>query len=105
MGTVLISTICHYCGERATTQDHIVPRADLPRPMSRLPYWFRSNDVVPACFDCNGRKGWLRSDCDCDHCHWAWATAKAIWMPVGYQERGWIALQQDPTMRLIAVSA
>jgi len=97
-GTVLRSLACHYCGERADTEDHIVPRADLPRPMSRLPYWFRSNDVVACCLTCNGAKSWFRSDCTCSHCEWAWKTALACFLPEGYVERGWIALQQNPTL-------
>lgn len=99
-GSVLRSLSCHYCGGKAGTEDHIVPRADLPRPMSRVPYWFRSLDVVPACGECNGRKAWFRSDCACDHCVWAWNTAKNCFMPVGYEERGWVALQQDPNLRM-----
>lgn len=99
-GTLLLSKVCHYCGERGSTEDHIVPRADLPRPLSVLPYWFRSMDVVTACFDCNGRKSWFRSDCCCAHCTWAWDKAKHIWLPSDYKERGWIALQQDPSIRM-----
>jgi len=99
-GTVLRSLACHYCGERASTEDHIVPRADLPKPMAKVPYWFRSLDVVPSCLDCNGRKSWFRSDCACEHCTWAWNTAKNVFLPEGYVERGWIALQRNTTLAL-----
>lgn len=88
MGTVLQSTICHYCGGRANTQDHIVPRCDLPSGILQ-PYWFRSQNVVPACKKCNGDKGCLRSDCTCAHCTWAWGTAKGLF---GVVERGYIAI-------------
>jgi 5-methylcytosine-specific restriction endonuclease McrA len=79
IGTVLVSTTCHYCGKQGKmTQDHIVPRTDLP-PGIMQPYWFRSNNIVPACSPCNNKKGCLKSDCECDHCRWAWASAKALW--------------------------
>jgi len=95
MGTVLISKVCHYCGGKATTEDHIVPRADLPKPLSRLPYWFRSQNVVPACLDCNGRKDCLRSDCTCPHCEWAWNTAIKCFLPPGYRPRGYISIAHE----------
>jgi hypothetical protein len=99
-GTVLRSLTCHYCGGKAGTEDHVVPRTDLPRPMSRLPEWFRSLSVVPSCKDCNGAKSWFRSDCTCDHCRWVWGTAKALFLPPGYVERGWVAVQQNPTIAM-----
>lgn len=95
MGSVLRSTICHYCGGKADTEDHIVPRCDLPRPQSRLPYWFRSLNVVPACKACNGAKGPYRSDCTCAHCEWAWNTALHIWLPQGYQPRGYVSVKHE----------
>jgi hypothetical protein len=93
MGSVLVSKVCHYCGGKATTEDHIVPRCDLPKPLSLLPYWFRSQNVVPSCLDCNGDKGPFRSDCTCAHCTWAWNTAIACFLPVGYVPRGYVTLQ------------
>lgn len=97
VGTVLPSSTCHYCGDKATTEDHIVPRADLPKPMSLLPYWFRSNNVVPACFKCNVViKGCYRSDCTCDHCDWAWRTAMACFLPEGYEPRGFVKVVRSP---------
>lgn len=96
MGTVLRSSVCHYCGDPARTEDHIVPRADLPKPMAILPYWFRSQNVVPACQDCNGTKAALRSDCTCGHCTWAWNTAIACFLPDGYQPRGYIKIVRSP---------
>lgn len=96
VGTVLPSSTCHYCGDKATTEDHIVPRCDLPKPMSRVPYWFRSTNVVPACGPCNNRKGACRSDCECNHCRWAWVTAKACFLPEGYQERGLVYIVRSP---------
>jgi len=99
-GTVLRSLTCHYCGKRAESEDHIVPRADLPKPLSTLPYWFRSQFVVPSCQPCNGEKSWFRSDCACAHCTWVWSTARALFLPPGYTERGWVAVQQNPTITL-----
>ncbi len=93
---VLHSSTCHYCGEHARTEDHVVPRADLPKPMYLLPYWFRSMNVVPSCGDCNNRKGCLRSDCTCDLCDWLWNTAKACFLPDGYVERGHIQIVRSP---------
>lgn len=87
MGSVLRSSTCHYCGRKATTEDHIVPRSILPKPMSQVPYWFRSNDVVPACLDCNGRKGSEMSDCVCAQCTWAWNTALACFIKPGLRPR------------------
>ena len=95
MGSVLRSTLCHYCGGRATTEDHVVPRCDLPRPQSRLPYWFRSMNVVPACSPCNNDKGPYRSDCLCAQCTWCWNTAKAVFLPIGYQPRGHVKVLRD----------
>jgi 5-methylcytosine-specific restriction endonuclease McrA len=92
MGSLLSSTVCHYCGKKATTEDHIVPKALLPKPMSRVPYWFRSNDVVPACFDCNGEKGMERSDCDCAQCVWAWAVATKLWIDPNIRPRRTVVL-------------
>lgn len=96
VGTVLPSSTCHYCGAKATTEDHIVPRCDLPKPMSQLPYWFRSNNVVASCAPCNNIKGPARADCTCDHCTWAWRTAKACFLPVDYQERGYCYIVRSP---------
>lgn len=81
MGTALYSQVCHYCGGKATTDDHIVPRALLPKPLSRIPYWYRYNLCVPACMDCNGHKAHFRSDCACGHCTWAWKTALKLFIP------------------------
>lgn len=94
--TALMSTICHYCGGRATTEDHIVPRADLPKPMYTLPYWFRINNVVPACSTCNNIKGRLRSDCTCDQCEWAWNTAIGALLPSDYRPPHVIKVVRSP---------
>ena len=76
MGSVLRSTTCHYCGTSGgkITQDHIIPRCDLP-PLILLPPCFRDQLVVPSCSPCNNDKGALRSDCDCVQCSWVWGTA------------------------------
>lgn len=74
-----LSNVCHYCGEKADTEDHIVPKCLLPKPMSRVPYWFRSQNVVPACKPCNNFKAHFRSNCFCSLCVWAWNTAKGVY--------------------------
>ena len=71
------STTCHYCGRKATTDDHIVPRAAFSMHQSRLPYWFRQHNIAPACQDCNNFKAHFRSDCYCDQCVWVWTIAMA----------------------------
>lgn len=40
---------CHFCGDRANTRDHLVPRS---RGGAKI-----SNNIVPACQACNGMKG------------------------------------------------
>ena len=74
------------------TQDHIVPRCDLP-PGIAQPYWFRSNNIVAACSPCNNTKGCLRSDCTCAQCVWAWKLAYVLWK---VQERGHINVVRSP---------
>lgn len=76
------SQICHYCGGKAETDDHIVPKSILPKPQSVLPYWFRAFNVVPACKDCNNWKANYRSDCSCEACVWAWNVALALYITV-----------------------
>lgn len=85
MGTLLASRTCHYCGRKATTEDHVVPRAAYVTMFSRLPYWFRQHAVVPACHPCNGAKADLRSDCNCETCTYCWNVARGC---------GW--LRRDP---------
>lgn len=93
MGSVLTSTFCHYCGTGGKmTVDHIVPRSGLP-PGILQPYWFRSNNEVPACSPCNNKKQNLRSDCECGHCWWAWNTATALF---GITPRGYIKIVRSP---------
>ena len=90
MGSLLRSTICHYCGTRRgkITQDHVIPRCDLP-PLMLLPSWFRDQLVVPSCSPCNNRKGPFRSDCRCPQCTWVWGTALGQgFMRRDYRPRG-----------------
>ena len=51
---------CHYCSAIATSQDHIVPKSiggsDLPE------------NIVPACIDCNSKKGNDFPTCTCATC-------------------------------------
>lgn len=68
-------SICHYCGGKASTEDHIVPRAAFPVLQSGLPIWYRIHNVTPACKNCNNNKGHFRSDCTCGTCTWAWTVA------------------------------
>lgn len=59
---------CHYCGERATTRDHVVPRAHVRvRVTDGAP-----PNTVPACYACNQAKGQRRSPCACEVCETAW---------------------------------
>jgi hypothetical protein len=53
--------MCHYCGDPATTADHIVPRS----AGGPAAWW----NLVPACFPCNSAKGdtWP-NHFDCDRC-------------------------------------
>lgn len=96
MGSVLLSQICHYCERKGRmTDDHIVPRCDLPKPQSRLPYWFREINIVPACKKCNNEKGPYRSDCACEQCTAAWAVALKHYLPEGYSPRGYITMHNQ----------
>lgn len=80
------SSICHYCGKRATTDDHIVPRSAFPVHQSALPYWFRQHNIAPCCAPCNGFKSDYRSDCECRQCTWVWCTA----LGAGFLKPGWV---------------
>lgn len=51
---------CHYCGARATTQDHIIPKA-LGGVSARY-------NLVPSCRACNQEKGDRMPTCGCDKC-------------------------------------
>lgn len=70
---------CHYCPARATTRDHIVARAHLPR--LGVPLLFHQANVVPSCGPCNSYKSHYRSDCECDVCLMAWSLARAFLDP------------------------
>lgn len=102
MGSVLRSTRCHYCGGKATTEDHVVPRAILPKPLSRLPYWFREHNVVPACSKCNWAKGCEMSDCMCDQCTWAWNTALNVFVSPNTRPREIVELVRHRERDLLA---
>lgn len=52
--------VCHYCGEPATTKDHIVP-------VSKAGTSNRFN-LVPSCLSCNSRKGQSTTTCRCPVC-------------------------------------
>jgi hypothetical protein len=54
---------CHYCEERATTLDHIVPKA-LGGPD-------RKENLVPACQRCNEAKDSQMPTCRCQTCRLA----------------------------------
>lgn len=81
------SSTCHYCGKRATTDDHIVPRAAFDVHQSALPYWFRQHNIAPACQPCNNFKGHARSDCECEQCTWVWLTAHALFIKPTFEVR------------------
>lgn len=66
--------LCHYCLEEpATTDDHIVPRAIIPKRL-KLSGWMLMLNRVPACMPCNNKKGSFRADCRCPQCIKAWAV-------------------------------
>lgn len=60
---------CHYCGNRAKTWDHIVPRA-LKGPDDK-------RNLVPACKSCNHAKANKMPTCRCETC----MTAVALFGP------------------------
>lgn len=104
MGTVLTSTICHYCRGRARTEDHVVPRCALPRPMVRLPEWFRAMNVVPACSKCNNDKGAMRSSCGCAQCSRAWGEGER-WIVDTYVCPGiWVSQNTRREMKRVLAS-
>lgn len=97
MSSLLASRTCHYCGttDGKITQDHIIPRCDLP-PLILLPQWFRFHLVVASCSPCNNTKGALRSDCECAQCSWVWGTALGCgFMREGYRPRGYVRVVQN----------
>ena len=51
---------CHYCGHKATTKDHIVPRARGGKDAR----W----NLVDACFPCNNAKADAWPTCGCTTC-------------------------------------
>lgn len=65
--------VCHYCGGEAKTKDHIIARCWIPKG---TPQFINEANKVPACSDCNGRKGFKRSDCDCPICHFAFSMLR-----------------------------
>lgn len=84
--------LCHYCGERARTRDHVVPRSRLERGSLMLGQII--GNTVPACHSCNQRKGTLRvADC-CSRCETLW---------VQYGPRGWAT--KVPTITLAELTS
>lgn len=61
---------CHYCGGRATTRDHIVPKS-LMASKKYDPYF---TNFVACCVPCNVKKANKRSDCNCLTCTRAWTV-------------------------------
>lgn len=104
MGSVLASQTCHYCKGKARTEDHVVPRCALPRPLSRLPEWFRSMNVVPACKNCNNDKGAARSSCACKQCTNAWGAARQWIVPSYRCERIWVSQNTRREMKRVLAS-
>lgn len=77
MANPCIGQACHYCGEPATTRDHVVPRSRMaiefrqdPKRISKA----RASNVVASCAPCNQEKADQRSTCDCRLCTMAWLT-------------------------------
>jgi 5-methylcytosine-specific restriction endonuclease McrA len=46
---------CAYCGKPAANLDHVIPKALRKHALYEIPLALAG--VVPACFDCNNRKG------------------------------------------------
>ena len=72
---------CHYCGQQpGTTNDHVIPKS--------LGGTDDTRNYVPACPDCNRRKGNDLPTCRCDRCaaaiewHKEWVAA----MPDGFRQ-------------------
>ena len=50
--------LCTYCGEIATTMDHVVPWSwNHSNSRKRSGEWAHDQDLTPACLDCNLRLG------------------------------------------------
>lgn len=81
------SSVCHYCGSKATTDDHIVPKSAFSVHQSALPYWFRQHNIAPCCRPCNHFKANYQSDCSCSQCTWVWKVALAMFLPSDYVVR------------------
>lgn len=63
--------LCHYqCGSIATTWDHIVAKAWLPK--QGIPMREHQKNKIPCCGTCNLLKAAMRSDCNCYACLEAW---------------------------------
>lgn len=72
---------CHYCGGKAGTRDHVVPRSLLNRTQRYMGQI--TNNSVPACASCNQAKGSKRViDC-CEFCDSRWA----LYGPMNYVDR------------------
>jgi hypothetical protein len=71
---------CHYCGDPATTVDHIVPKS-VGGPSRR---W----NLTAACRDCNGFKGSLRAVCPCHGCIEAERTFEGYSRPSNVKVKG-----------------
>lgn len=83
---------CHYCGERARTRDHVVPRSRLERGALMLGQII--GNTVHACYSCNQRKATMRVEDCCARCESLWAQ---------YGPIGW--LTKVPTITLAELTS
>lgn len=67
---------CHYCdvgaSEAPMTKDHIVPRYRVRALRLDTGHFFFAMNLVPACTECNGLKGYMARMCSCPKCWMAW---------------------------------
>jgi hypothetical protein len=74
--TAVASRRCHYCQRGAPevfmTRDHIVPRYRVRALRLHGGHLFFGMNLVPACSDCNGLKGYMARMCSCVKCVKAW---------------------------------
>lgn len=56
------------------TKDHIVPRYRVRALRLHGGHLFFGLNLVPACRDCNGLKGYAARMCSCPRCWQAWDT-------------------------------
>jgi hypothetical protein len=80
-GRGLSRRICHYCGRHGNTRDHIVAKHWYQKNIRKVPQVIAALNKVWACEDCNGDKGFKRTDCECEICVRAWELMAPYILP------------------------